>query len=223
MIETAPVNETGTVRALSQAQAAERRRAPEGQWQVGLPVLSGERVTLREVAGSDASTLAAMVGAGQVPAFMSKLPSTREGFAEHIDMTNDERARGRAACFAVVPAGCSQAAGLIEIRLRGGAGRTAEWTFAISPRFWGLGIFQEAAKMAVDFTFTAMGVNRLEARVAVRNGRGNGALSKLGAAQEAVLPNSFTCDDDRLDEVLWTIVSEDWRCYRADLTAPHIH
>jgi len=75
----------------------------------------------------------------------------------------------------------------------------------------------------IDFTFAAMGANRLEARIAVRNGRGNGALSKLGATQEAVLRNSFACDDERLDEVLWTIANEDWRCYRTDLTTPHIH
>jgi len=225
VIETVRVNEMATVQARNQHVAeVEPRWAPADDWQSGLPVLSGERVLLREVARSDAASLASMVGAGQVPTFMSKLPTTRDGFAEYIDTTTGERAGGRVACFAVVPAGCSQAVGLIEIRLHQSGGSTAEWTFAISPQFWGLGIFQEAAQLAVDFTFAALGVNRLEARVALRNGRGNGALSKLRAVQEAVLRNSLVYNGDRLDEVLWTIVNEDWRCYRTDLlTTPHIH
>ncbi|MFB3853194.1 MAG: GNAT family N-acetyltransferase [Vicinamibacterales bacterium] len=223
MIETTPVTDILTVAARGHVAEAEPRWAPAGGWQAGLPVLAGERVVLREVAGSDASALASMVGAGQLPAFMSSFPATREGFARYIDLLIGERGHGRAACFAVVPAGCSQAVGLIEIRPRREAGRPAEWIFAISPQFWGLGIFQEAAQMVVDFAFTAMGVNRLEARVAVKNGRGNGALSKLGASQEAVLRNSLVCGGERLDEVLWTIVNGDWRCYRSDLTTPHIH
>jgi len=134
VIARAAVDETRTTgRAAGHAVEAERRRAPAEGWRAGLPVLEGERVVLREIAVTDASSLASMVGAGQVPSFMSKLPSTREGFAEYIDWTFEERRRGRAACFAVVPAGCSQAVGLIEVGVRGGPCRPAEWTFAISP------------------------------------------------------------------------------------------
>ena len=45
--------------------------------------------------------------------------------------------------------------------------------------------------MVVDFAFDTLGVHRLEARAAVANGRGNGALRKIGAVQEGVLRKSF--------------------------------
>jgi RimJ/RimL family protein N-acetyltransferase len=53
-------------------------------------------------------------------------------------------------------------------------------------------------------------VHRLEARAAVRNGRGNGALAKLGAVREALLRKSFLRDGENLDQVLWSILRDDW-------------
>jgi RimJ/RimL family protein N-acetyltransferase len=54
-------------------------------------------------------------------------------------------------------------------------------------------------------------VRRLEARSAVANGRGNGALQKLGAVREAVLQKSFLKDGCYYDQVLWSIVADEWR------------
>ena len=62
----------------------------------------------------------------------------------------------------------------------------------------------------VEFAFAQIGVHRLEARAAVQNGRGNGALAKLGAAREAILRRSFLKNGEYLDQNLWTIVEEDW-------------
>ena len=41
----------------------------------------------------------------------------------------------------------------------------------------------------LDFAFETVGVHRLEARSAVANGRGNGALRKMGAVQEGSCAN----------------------------------
>ena len=57
--------------------------------------------------------------------------------------------------------------------------------------FWGTGMFAEGARLVLDFAFDVIGVHRLEARAAVANGRGNGALRKIGAVQEGLLRRSF--------------------------------
>ena len=67
-----------------------------------------------------------------------------------------------------------------------------------------IGIFQ-------DFAFDVIGAHRLEARAAVANGRGNGALRKVGAVQEGVLRKSFLRNGEYLDQTLWTILNDDWR------------
>jgi RimJ/RimL family protein N-acetyltransferase len=64
--------------------------------------------------------------------------------------------------------------------------------------------------MALDFAFQQTAVNRLEARAVVQNGRGNGALRKLGAVQEGVLRGSLLKDGKCLDQVMWSIISQDW-------------
>ena len=63
--------------------------------------------------------------------------------------------------------------------------------------------------------FEVIGVHRLEARAAIQNGRGNGALAKLGAIQEAVLRKSFLCNGEHVDQVLYSIVADEWRTRRA--------
>jgi RimJ/RimL family protein N-acetyltransferase len=57
-------------------------------------------------------------------------------------------------------------------------------------------------------------VHRLEARVAAVNGRGNGALQKIGAVQEAILRKSFHCNGQYIDQLLYAILDQDWRASR---------
>ncbi len=74
--------------------------------------------------------------------------------------------------------------------------------------------------MVVDFAVDVIGAHRLEARAAVANGRGNGALRKIGAVQEGVLRRSFVRNGVHHDQVLWGIVAEDWRLQRLSQQAP---
>src|SRR5919109_2827996 len=145
-------------------------------WKQGLPTLSAENVTLRELRLSDAPSLLAMLTTEEVARFISPPPTTVEGFERFIAWTHRERAAGTYVCFAVVPKGMETAIGIFQVRqLEPGFG-TAEWGFAIGSAFWGTGVFVDSAKLVVDFTFEVVGTHRLEARAAVQNGRGNGAL-----------------------------------------------
>ena len=68
----------------------------------------------------------------------------------------------------------------------------------------------KGAELVIEFSFDVMGVHRLEARAAVQNGRGNGALRKIGAVQEGILRKSFLRGGKYLDQALWAILEEDW-------------
>ena len=180
-------------------------------WRQSLPVLKGARVTLRDLRLSDAPSLLAMLATEEVARFISPPPTTVEGFERFIAWTHRERAAGRYTCFAVVVDGTDTAVGLFQIRQLEPGWATAEWGFALGSPYWGTGVFIEGAQLVVDFAFETIGVHRLEARAAVQNGRGNGALRKVGAVQEGVLRKSFLRNGEYLDQVLWTIVDEDWR------------
>jgi RimJ/RimL family protein N-acetyltransferase len=138
-------------------------------------------------------------------------PSTVEGFERFIAWTTRQRNAGTYACFAVTLKGFDTAIGIFQVRqLEAGFG-AAEWGFAIGSAFWGTGVFKDSAELVLDFAFDTLGAHRLEARAAVLNGRGNGALIRLGAVQEAVLRKSFLRDGGYLDQVLYSIIDEDWR------------
>jgi RimJ/RimL family protein N-acetyltransferase len=122
-------------------------------------------------------------------------------------------------CFAIVPDGTDTAVGLFQIRQLDPAFETAEWGFALGREFWGSGIFAASAQAIVNFAFDTIGVRRLEARASTQNGRGNAALMKVGAVQEAVLRKSFLKDGVYHDQVLWAITADDWRLLRAVVPA----
>jgi [ribosomal protein S5]-alanine N-acetyltransferase len=180
-------------------------------WRTALPVLVGKRVMLRELEVSDAPALFAMLTAEEVSRFISPPPTTIEGFEKFIEWTHAERAAGHYVCFAVVPHGMDSAIGLIQVRQLEPGFASAEWGFAIGSAFWGKGLFVDGAQMVVGFAVETLGVGRLEARACVANGRGNGALRKLGAVQEGVLRRSFIKNGQHLDQMLWSILAEEWR------------
>ena len=191
-------------------------------WKTGLPVLTGTRITLRELRVSDAPSLLAMLTTEEVSRFISPPPTTIEGFERFITWANRQREAGTYVCFAIVPHGMDTAVGLFQIReLEPGWG-TAEWGFALGSAFWGTGMFAEGAQMVLEFAFETIGVHRLEARAAILNGRGNGALRKVGAVREGILRRSFLRDGQYLDQALWAILAEDWRA-ATNIVFPVIH
>ena len=183
-------------------------------WQQGLPTLAGEQVVLRELRASDAASLFALLTTEEVSRFISPPPTTVEGFERFIAWTLRQRLAGTYACFAVTLRGFNTAIGIFQIReLQPGFG-TAEWGFAIGSPFWGTGVFAESAELVLDFAFNTLGVGRLEARVAVPNGRGKGALHKMGAVQDGLLKKSLRRNGELLDQALYSILHEDWQVSR---------
>ncbi|PYR54599.1 MAG: hypothetical protein DMF85_21825 [Acidobacteria bacterium] len=200
---------------MMQLTGVDERGVVTSDWRQALPMLRGDVVTLRELRLADAPSLLEMLTTEEVARFISPPPTTVEGFERFIQWTHRERAAGRYVCYAVVPEGMDTAIGIFQVRqLEPGFG-TAEWGFAIGASFWGTGVFLDAAKLTVEFAFETVGVHRLEARAAVLNGRGNGALAKIGAVKEGVLRKSFLRNDVYLDQALWSMVRDDWRQAKA--------
>lgn len=208
--------------AMLSQQTVETASVVTTDWKTGLPVLTGSRITLRELRVSDAPSLFAMLTTEEVSRFISPPPTTVEGFERFIMWANRERAAGSYACFAIVPHGMDTAVGLFQVRQLEPGWGTAEWGFAMGSAFWGTGLFAEGAQMVLEFAFDTIGVHRLEARAAVQNGRGNGALRKLGAVCEGVLRRSFLRNGQYLDQALWAILGDDWRISK-NIVIPTIH
>jgi ribosomal-protein-alanine N-acetyltransferase len=190
-----------------------------GDWREQLPVLHGAQVTLRELRISDAPSLFALLSAHEVSRFISPPPSSVVGFERFIAWAHCQRAVGSYACFAVTLKGSDTAIGIFQVREAEPGFCTAEWGFAIGSPFWGTGVFADGAALVLEFVFDTIGAHRVEARAAVKNGRGNGALQKIGAVQEGVLRKSFLKNGEFLDQALYAIVDDEWRASRGARSA----
>ena len=192
-------------------------------WRGGLPVLSGAMISLRELRATDAKDLLAALGTAEVTRLISPPPPTVDGFEKFIAWTNRQRAAGKSIAYGITLKGSDTVIGLFQVRSLTTGFENAEWGFALGCDFWGTGIFMDGAQLVLDFAFDVLGVHRMEAKAAVKNGRGNGALQKLGAVQEAVLRRSFLRNGVYLDQAYWTILASTWSQIRAVRTARIIH
>ena len=184
-------------------------------WRAALPTIVGTGLTLRALRLTDAPSLLAMLTTEEVARFLSPPPTTVEGFEHFIQWTHRKQAEGTYLCFAVVPRGLDTAVGFFQVRALQPDFGVAEWGFALGRPFWGTGLFVEGATHTLDFTFGTLGVHRLEARAAVANGRGLGALRKMGAVCDAVLRRAFRKDGRVHDQTLWSLLDTDWQAVRA--------
>jgi ribosomal-protein-alanine N-acetyltransferase len=190
-----------------------------GDWRDGLPVLTGDQVMLREMELTDAAALATIVSADEVSRFISAPPDSGEAFERFIADARRQRNAGCGGCYAVLLKGFETPIGLVQLRMVDRQFGIAEWGFAITSDFWGTGIFQEVAALFLAFVFGALKIHRLEARAAVRNGRGNAVLRKLGAVQEGVLRKSFYRHGEYHDQVMYAMVADDWRAAQRERSA----
>jgi [ribosomal protein S5]-alanine N-acetyltransferase len=176
-----------------------------GNWRAGLPRLDGGCVLLRELQPGDAASLHRISHSPDVSHYTWPAPSSVEEFSRFIEWTWTERAAGKYVCFGIVPRNSTDAAGLFEIRQMQPRFFRAELGFFLDRPLWGSGVFNEAARLVLEFAEQMLRVHRIEARVTVDNARSNSALHRLGAVHEGVLHGAFVRNGEPVDQNLWAI------------------
>jgi RimJ/RimL family protein N-acetyltransferase len=191
-------------------------------WRNELPSLTGRIVTLREPVTQDLGPLVDLLSIGDATRFGLDEPVTDVGVQELIDRFARERADGLAFTYVITLATARTIVGLVQVRQMDPSFEAAEWECTIAPSSRGSGIFLEAVRLVGSFAFGSIGTRRLEARVLLQNGRANGALRKLGAVQEGILRQSVRRAGEYFDQVLWSLLKEDWGDHWVS-TAPRVH
>jgi RimJ/RimL family protein N-acetyltransferase len=184
--------------------------------------LSGRVVVLREPAPQDLGALVDLLSIGDATRFGLEEPVSNVAVQELIERFTRERASGLSVTFAITATASRTIVGLAQVRQLDAAFEAAEWECTIAPSSRGSGLFLDAARLLGSFAFGTLGTHRLEARVLSQNGRGNGALRKLGAVQEGVLRRSIRRGGEYFDQVLWSLLKEDWGDHWVS-TASRVH
>lgn len=191
-------------------------------WRTLLPTLTARQVTLREATASDLRPLMDLLSVGDASRFGIDEPVSEVGVQQLVERSVRERAAGTGFIYVVTIGATRGVIGLAQVRQLDLGFESAEWECTLAPSWRGTGVFLELARLIGSFAFGTVGAHRLEARVPLQNGRANGALRKLGAVQEGILRQSIRRGDEYVDQVLWSILKEDWGEHWVS-TAPRVH
>jgi RimJ/RimL family protein N-acetyltransferase len=191
-------------------------------WRKELPTLTARLVTLREATPADLGPLVDLLSIADAGRFGIEEPSIEEGVQALLERCARDRASGVSFTYVVMLTATRTLVGLAQVRRLDPAFEAAEWEMTLAPSVRGTGVFLEAARLIGSLAFGSVGAYRLEARVVVQNGRAHGALRKLGAVQEGVLRRAARRGDDYFDQVLWSVLKEDWGQLWIS-TAPRVH
>src|SRR5436190_12439395 len=196
--------------------------ASSSNWRSLLPTLNARLVTLREPTPSDLRPLMDLLLLADASRFGIDEPVSEVAVQQLLDRIARDRQAGIAFTFLVTISSSRAVVGLVQSRQIDLSWESAEWECTLAPSWRGTGAFLETARLVGSFAFGTVGVHRLEARVLLQNGRANGALRKLGAVQEGVLRESVRRGAEYLDQVLWSVLKEDWGEHWVS-TAPRVH
>jgi ribosomal-protein-alanine N-acetyltransferase len=191
-------------------------------WRQELPPLTAKLVTLREPSSSDLRPLMDLLLLADASRFGIDEPVSEVAVQQMLDRIAHDRRTGVAFTYVITVPSTRAVVGLLQTRQIDLSWESAEWECTLAPSWRGTGVFLEAARLVGSFAFGTVGVHRLEARVLLQNGRANGALRKLGAVQEGILRESMRRGNEYLDQVLWSVLKEDWGEHWVS-TAPRVH
>ena len=191
-------------------------------WKSALPTLAARQVTMRELAAGDIGPLVTLLSVEDATRFGIDEANPDVAAPQLIERAARDRSSGVGFAYAITVGAPCTLVGVIQVRQLDPMFEAAECECTIAPSSRGTGVFLEAAHLAGTFAFRTVGAHRLEARVLLQNGRGNGALRKLGAVQEGVLRRSIRRGAEYLDQVLWSLLKEDWGDHSASV-APRVH
>ena len=94
------------------------------------------------------------------------------------------------------------------------ANATASIGYGILRSCWGRGIATEAAGAVLDYSFEALGLAKVSARVDPRNVASVRVLEKLGMQREGVLRSQLLRRGERVDRAYYGILREEWKAGR---------
>lgn len=174
--------------------------------------LRTDRLLLRPVRGTDAPALFAMFSDPAVMRYWSSTPWTSIEKA-HEFIARDSRAlpAGEYLCLGIESHADGQLVGTCTLFHFVEQCRRAEVGYALAHAAWGCGYMQEAMRALLDYGFSELNLNRVEADVDPRNEGSARLLERLGFNKEGHLPERWIVDGEVSDSALYGLLLKHWQ------------
>jgi [ribosomal protein S5]-alanine N-acetyltransferase len=181
----------------------------------GSITLRTERLILRPLRQVDANELFAIFSDARVSRYLSHPPWT------HIDSAHELIARtiesvnaGKYAYFGIEQMQDGRLIGECSLFNLMPQCRRAEVGYTLAHEAWGKGYIGEALVTLLEFGFTQLELNRVEADVDPRNVASARALERLGFEREGLLRERWIVDGEVSDSALYGLLARDWKVKR---------
>lgn len=145
--------------------------------------LHGETIEIREIEATDVDAIARVIGAPDVLRYTTwRGPADAEAAAGFVRMAQETAAvvPRTEYLMAIVDVESGQIAGSGGIRIEDAVAGVGSLRVLLHPEWWNRGVGTEAARMAVDFGFRTLGLNRIEADPALDNAAATSLLETAG-------------------------------------------
>ena len=175
------------------------------------PQLQGKRVRLRGPRAEDADGLFALFADPQVMRYWSRPPMTLRSESEGLIAEIDDAFAQRTMLNWMLTTRSDDAViGTCTLFRFEPRHHRAEVGYALRSDHWGRGLAAEAATLALDWAFRALGLHRVEADIDPRNAGSRKMLERLGFVSEGLLRQRYFVGEEVSDTELFGLLEEDW-------------
>ena len=179
------------------------------------PVLTTERLVLRETAEHDVEAVFAMESDPVAMRYWSKPPMRDMSEA----LASVERARAffksrLAFRWSIARPADDLMLGHVSLFSFSEQNGRAEIGYGLARAHWGQGYMHEALTAVVDYAFGPLGLRRLEADTDPRNQASLRALERLGFVREGLLRERWQVGDEISDTAFLGLLAREWRARR---------
>lgn len=161
----------------------------DGPFEGAFPVLSGDNLLLRELASSDAASLYDQFSDAEVTRYYDLEPFTEPAQGEHLlSLWRGRYERRFGIRWAICrPAAPKQLLGTCGFNLWVQSSARAVLGFDLARAHWRQGIMRQSLHLILDYGFSRMELNRVEAVVFRDNAASCALLRQLGFSREGLL------------------------------------
>jgi [ribosomal protein S5]-alanine N-acetyltransferase len=174
-------------------------------------ILCTDRLVLRPLRQADAAALFAIFSDPKVMRFWSTPPWTDLSIAlALIERDQAELPVGEHLRLGIERVEDGLLIGTCSLFKFDWPNRRAEVGYALGSAAWGRGYMHEALLALLDYAFTGLSLNRVEADVDPRNAASMQCLTRLGFQQEGLLHERWIVDGEVSDSALFGLLRAAW-------------
>ena len=183
--------------------------------------LASQRLRLRPLQAADAPAVYAMYADPVTMRYWSTPPWTEARQADELIARNQvAMAAGDFLCLGLALTGDDRLIGVCTLFAFHLPSRRCEIGYMLQRDCWGQGLMHEAMSTLLNFGFSALDLNRVEADIDPRNSGSRRTLQRLGFIEEGRLRQRWIVDGEVSDSALYGLLRSDWLAWSTVDAAP---